>query len=53
MLDDKAQDLIFRDAHTPQGFLGAPVPDEKLKQVFGKPRVNMFEMTKLVGKHLQ
>ena len=27
--------------------------DEKLKLVFGKPRVNMFEMTKLVGKHLQ
>ncbi|MES2857472.1 MAG: SWIB/MDM2 domain-containing protein [Bdellovibrionota bacterium] len=27
--------------------------DEKLKAVFGKGRVNMFEMTKLVGKHLK
>ncbi|MGE0807652.1 MAG: SWIB/MDM2 domain-containing protein [Burkholderiaceae bacterium] len=27
--------------------------DEKLKQVFGKAQVNMFEMTKLVGKHLK
>ena len=26
--------------------------DEKLKQVFGKAQVSMFEMTKLVGKHL-
>ncbi len=26
--------------------------DEKLKQVFGKAQVNMFEMTSLVGKHL-
>ena len=26
--------------------------DDKLKQVFGKPQVNMFEMTSLVGKHL-
>ena len=34
MLDDKAQDLIFREAHTPQGFLDTPVTDEKLKQVY-------------------
>ncbi|MGH8222001.1 MAG: nitroreductase family protein, partial [Woeseiaceae bacterium] len=34
MLDDKARDLIFRDAHTPQGFLDTPVSDEKLKQVY-------------------
>jgi upstream activation factor subunit UAF30 len=27
--------------------------DDKLKAVFGKSRVNMFEMTKLVGKHLK
>ncbi len=26
--------------------------DDKLKQVFGKDQVNMFEMTSLVGKHL-
>ncbi len=26
--------------------------DDKLKAVFGKAQVNMFEMTKLVGKHL-
>lgn len=26
--------------------------DAKLKEVFGKPQVNMFEMTGLVGKHL-
>lgn len=26
--------------------------DDKLKAVFGKPQVNMFEMTGLVGKHL-
>lgn len=26
--------------------------DEKLKQVFGKAQVSMFEMTKLVSKHL-
>ncbi|MEO9102890.1 MAG: SWIB/MDM2 domain-containing protein [Burkholderiaceae bacterium] len=26
--------------------------DDKLKEVFGKPQVNMFEMTSLVGKHL-
>jgi chromatin remodeling complex protein RSC6 len=26
--------------------------DDKLKKVFGKPQVNMFEMTKLVSKHL-
>ena len=26
--------------------------DDKLKQVFGKAQVSMFEMTKLVGKHL-
>lgn len=34
MLDDKSQDLIFRDAHTPQGFLDTPVTDDKLKQVY-------------------
>jgi upstream activation factor subunit UAF30 len=27
--------------------------DDKLKQVFGKARVNMFEMTKLVSSHLE
>ncbi|HVK61717.1 MAG TPA: SWIB/MDM2 domain-containing protein [Bdellovibrionales bacterium] len=27
--------------------------DDKLKAVFGKSKVNMFEMTKLVGKHLK
>ncbi len=27
--------------------------DEKLRQVFGKAQVNMFEMTSLVGKHLR
>jgi chromatin remodeling complex protein RSC6 len=27
--------------------------DDKLKQVFGKNKVNMFEMTKLVSKHLK
>jgi upstream activation factor subunit UAF30 len=26
--------------------------DEKLKKIFGKDEVNMFEMTKLVSKHL-
>ena len=26
--------------------------DETLKEVFGKSQVNMFEMTKLVSKHL-
>lgn len=26
--------------------------DDKLKKVFGKPQVTMFEMTGLVGKHL-
>lgn len=26
--------------------------DDKLKEVFGKPQANMFEMTALVGKHL-
>jgi upstream activation factor subunit UAF30 len=26
--------------------------DDKLKPVFGKSQVNMFEMTKLVSKHL-
>ena len=26
--------------------------DDKLKKVFGKAQVNMFEMTKLVGQHL-
>jgi chromatin remodeling complex protein RSC6 len=27
--------------------------DDKLRQVFGKAQVNMFEMTGLVGKHLK
>ncbi|NJL25520.1 MAG: hypothetical protein HC902_10350 [Calothrix sp. SM1_5_4] len=27
--------------------------DERLKAIFGKPVVNMFEMTKLIGKHLK
>ena len=27
--------------------------DEKLKPIFGKATVNMFEMTKLVSKHLK
>ena len=27
--------------------------DDKLKTVFGKGKVNMFEMTKLVSKHLK
>jgi upstream activation factor subunit UAF30 len=26
--------------------------DDNLKKIFGKPTVNMFEMTKLVSKHL-
>ena len=26
--------------------------DDKLRAVFGKPQVNMFEMTKLVSKHV-
>ena len=26
--------------------------DDKLKKVFGKDMVNMFEMTKLISKHL-
>jgi 3-hydroxypropanoate dehydrogenase len=34
MLDDQALDLIFRDAHTPQGFLDEPVMDEKLRQIY-------------------
>ncbi len=34
MLDDQSLDLIFRDAHTPQGFLDTPVTDEKLRQVY-------------------
>jgi 3-hydroxypropanoate dehydrogenase len=34
MPNDKFLDLIFRDAHTPQGFLDTPVTDEKLKQVY-------------------
>ncbi len=28
------------------------IADEKLKAVFGKPEVTMFEMTKLISKHL-
>lgn len=27
--------------------------DDTLKEIFGKKQVNMFEMTKLVGKHLK
>jgi chromatin remodeling complex protein RSC6 len=27
-------------------------PDEKLSRVLGKKTINMFEMTKLVNKHL-
>jgi chromatin remodeling complex protein RSC6 len=27
--------------------------DDKLRAVFGKPQVNMFEMTKLVNKHVK
>jgi len=27
--------------------------DDKLKPIFGKPSVSMFEMTKLVSKHLK
>lgn len=34
MLDDKSLDLIFRDAHTPQGFLDTPVTDAQLRQVY-------------------
>jgi 3-hydroxypropanoate dehydrogenase len=34
MPDDKFLDLIFRDAHTPQGFLDTPVTDEQLRQVY-------------------
>lgn len=34
MLDDKALEMIFRDAHTPQGFLDTPVSGEKLQQVY-------------------
>ena len=29
------------------------IADDKLLAVFGKPKFNMFEMTKLVGKHLK
>lgn len=28
------------------------VADDKLKVLFKKPKVNMFEMTKLINKHL-
>lgn len=28
------------------------VPDDKLEKVLGKKKVNMFEMTRLVSKHL-
>jgi 3-hydroxypropanoate dehydrogenase len=34
MPDEKCLDTIFRDAHTPQGFLDAPVTDDKLRQVY-------------------
>ena len=27
--------------------------DDRRRTIFGKPQVNMFEMTKLVGKHLK
>jgi len=27
--------------------------DDKLRPIFGKPQVNMFEMTKLVNKHVK
>ncbi|MEK7355297.1 MAG: SWIB/MDM2 domain-containing protein, partial [Bdellovibrionota bacterium] len=27
--------------------------DDTLKAIFGKAKVNMFEMTKLVGKHMK
>ena len=27
--------------------------DENLRPIFGKPQVNMFEMTKLVNKHVR
>jgi len=27
--------------------------DDKLKPIFGKDQVNMFEMTKLISKHLK
>ena len=27
--------------------------DEKLKKVFGKPQVSMFEMTKIINQHLK
>jgi chromatin remodeling complex protein RSC6 len=27
--------------------------DEKLKKVFGKPQVSMFEMTKIISQHLK
>lgn len=28
------------------------VADDKLKKVFGKPRLDMFQMTKAISKHL-
>src|SRR3990170_877055 len=34
MPDEKFLDLIFRDAHTPQGFLDTPVTDGKLREVY-------------------
>ncbi|MDA1116700.1 MAG: malonic semialdehyde reductase [Proteobacteria bacterium] len=34
ILDNKMLDAIFRDAHTPQGFLDTPVPDEKLREIY-------------------
>jgi upstream activation factor subunit UAF30 len=27
--------------------------DEKLREIFGKPQVSMFEMTKLINQHLK
>jgi 3-hydroxypropanoate dehydrogenase len=49
MLDDQALDLIFREAHTPQGFLDTPVTDEQLRAVydlmkFGPTTVNSQPM---------
>ncbi len=34
MLDDKGLDLLFRNARSHNGFDTAPVPDEKLKQLY-------------------
>ncbi len=34
MLDDKALDLLFRNARSQNGFTSDPVPDEKLRQLY-------------------